>query len=91
MTANTVRGDAVLLLRRRANGRPSANPGPAEDPWQVAERLLQDASALPASERSAQRLYSRLVNHFLVRNQQVAVSAAEFDEWLVARAGTNGE
>ena len=88
VTANTVRGDAVLLLQRRANGRPSANPGAAENPWQVAARLLQDASDLPAAERSAQTLYSRLVNHFLVRNQQVAVSAAEFDDWLVAQASS---
>ncbi len=86
VTANTVRGDAVLLLRKRANGRlPPAHPVPAASPWQVAERLWQDASTLPQAERSAQRLYSHLVNHFLARHQQVPISAASFYEWLAAR------
>ena len=92
VTANTVRGDAVLLLRKRANGRPPpANAVPAVSPWQVAERLWQDALTLPQAERSAQKLYSHLVNHFLARHQQVPIDAASFYEWLAARtAGGNG-
>ena len=86
VTANTVRGDAMLLLRKRDNGRRAANAGAAAHPWQVAEQIFQNASALPPAERTAQTLYSRLVNHHLVRNQQVPVSAAAFSEWLAARA-----
>lgn len=90
ITANTVRGDALLLLRKRATGKTS--PGVAANPWHVAEQLFQDASTLPAAEGSAQKLYSRLVNYFLVRHQQVPVSAASFYEWLAARAArANGE
>lgn len=92
VTANTPRGDAMLLLRRCADSCQPANPGLAANPWQVAERLCQDALTLPAAERSAQMLYSRLVNHFLVRHQQVPVSAASFYEWLAAHtARANGE
>ena len=92
VTANTVRGDAVLLLRSRADGGQYANPSPAANPWQVAEQICQDASPLPAAERSAQALYSRLVNHFLVCHQQVPVSAASFYEWHAARAArANGD
>ena len=87
VTANTVRGDAVLLLRRRAADSQCANPGVAANPWwPVAEQIFQDASTLPAAERSAQTLYSRLVNHFLVRHQQVPINAASFYKWLAARA-----
>ena len=92
VTANTVRGDAMLLLRSRADGGPSSLPSAAANPWRVAERLFQDASTLPVDERSAQTLYSRLVNHYLVRHQQVPVSAAAFHDWLAARDGSaNGE
>ena len=92
VTANTVRGDAMLLLRSRGNGRKSSLPSAAANPWQVAEQILQDVSTLPAAERSAQALYSRLVNHYLVRHQQVPVSAAAFHKWLAAHDGSaNGE
>ena len=92
VTANTVRGDAMLLLRSRADGPRSANPSAAANPWQVAEQIFQDVSTLPAGEHSAQTLYSRLVSHYLVRHQQVPVSAAAFRKWLAARDGSvNGE
>ena len=92
ITANTVRGDAMLLLRKQANGSRTANPASSASLWQVAEQLLKDTSTLPATERSAQNLYSRLVNHYLVRHQQVPVSAAAFHEWLSAYAArANGE
>lgn len=92
VTANTVRGDAVCLLRPHANGRESATLGTAASPWRVAERLVQDAATLPAAERSAQRLYSRLAGHFLAHHQRVPIGAASFREWLVARhASANGQ
>ena len=92
ITANTVRGDAVLLLRKRGAGGKTSSPGVVANPWQVAEQLFQDASTLPAAEGSAQKLYSRLVNYFLVRHQQVPVSAASFYEWLAVRTTrANGE
>lgn len=91
VTANTVRGDAVLLLRRRADAQPVAADSQRASPWQVAERLCRDAVALPPAERTAQRLYSRLVNHFLARSQPVLVSASSFYAWHAARAAKEGE
>lgn len=84
VTANTVRGDAVLLLGRRS-GPQCADLGRHTNPWQVAEMVFQEASALPVAERSAQRLYSRLASRFLADHQQVPISAASFDRWLAVR------
>ena len=85
VTANTVRGDAVLLLRRSESGAQRANPGLGTSPWQVAERLFQDALSQPPAERRAPRLYSRLVNHYLARHEQVPISAASFYAWIATR------
>ena len=57
VTANTVRGDAILLLHRREGERPAAAASlPAASPWEVAEMLCRDAVTLPPAQRSAQRL-----------------------------------
>lgn len=92
VTANTVRGDAILLLRKRAHERPAeAELPPTANPWQVAERLCRDAAILPPGERTAQRLYAHLVNHFLMRGQPVPVSATSFYAWHAARAAKEEE
>lgn len=85
VTANTVRGDATLLLRKSESGVQRADTSRGTSPWQVAERLFQDALSLPAAERRAPRLYSRLVNHYLARHQQVPISAASFYAWMATR------
>ena len=92
ITANTVRGDAVLLLHRREDERPAgAGSPPASNPWEVAEMLCRDAMTLPPAQRTAQRLYSHLVNHFLARNQPVPVSAASFYAWHAAHVAGDDE
>lgn len=85
VTANTVRGDAMLLLRKSESGVQHADTSRGTSPWQVAERVFQDALSLPAAERRAPRLYSRLVNHYLARHQQVPISAASFYAWMATR------
>jgi 16S rRNA G966 N2-methylase RsmD len=77
-TAGAVRGDPVLLLGRKPYKARSA----AANVWQVAEFLRREAAlTLDPSERSAQRLYSRLVTHYLSNNQQVPLDADSFYRW----------
>ncbi|WP_244488397.1 hypothetical protein [Devosia sp. Root413D1] len=77
-TDGAVRGDPMLLLGPRATGRSQ----PAASVWQVASELYREAAAAPdAVELSPQRLYSRLVNHFLSRHQLVPVDAQDFYSW----------
>jgi len=77
-TAGAVRGDPVLLLGKQPTGARQA----AECAWQVAERLVHQAAlALDPVERSAQRVYSRLVTHYLALHQQVPLDAESFYRW----------
>jgi 16S rRNA G966 N2-methylase RsmD len=84
-TGGAVRGDPVLLLNRC--GAPASKP--AQSVWQVAARLRDEAhSSSNPDERTAQRLYSRLVTHFLTNHQEVPLDADTFYQWLAAkRAG----
>jgi hypothetical protein len=51
--------------------------------WTVAERLHREANrANDPAEQTAQRLYSRLVTHFLTREQQVPLDADAFYQWF---------
>ena len=81
-TKGAVRGDPVLLLRKGI-----AREGRAEQHvWSVAERLRLEAfSASDPAELTAQRLYSRLITHYLMHNQQVPVDADTFYQWLAAK------
>jgi len=79
VTANgAVKGDPVLLLGRKAVQEIKSIPCV----WTIADRLQREAALdLDPDERTAQRLYSRLVNHFLTRNQQVPLDAESFYRW----------
>lgn len=77
-TTGAVRGDPLLLLIK-ANEREETG---TRDVWQVADRLRKRAGrSSDPSERTAQRMYSRLVSHLLVNNQTMSVDADSFYRW----------
>ena len=77
-TNGAVRGDPVLLLSKKAPHTTSS----VSSVWTIAERLRQEAALTnDPSEQSAQRLYSRLVSHFLILHQPVPVDADSFYRW----------
>lgn len=87
-TNGAVRGDPVLLLTRSPAGQV---PRSLPYVWSVAEQLWQDALETPdPGEQTAQRLYSRLVNHFLTRHQQVPIDAETFYQWHQKRQAPEG-
>ena len=76
-TNGAVRGDPVLLLGKRP---PHANRR-SGSAWEVAEALHREALKLDASEQTPDRLYSRLVNHFLANNQEIPIDAEDYYRW----------
>ncbi|MEF2554396.1 DNA methyltransferase [Aurantimonas sp. A2-1-M11] len=79
-TQGAVRGDPVLLLgpRRKAVKKVEGD----DCVWTVATALHRAASAAhDPDEVTAQRLYSRLVTHFLSRHKQVPLDADVFYRW----------
>ena len=77
-TKGSVRGDPVLLLGKKTSLPTRTN----SSVWTVAERLWQEAFlTLDPDEQTPQRLYSRLVSHFLTRHQQVPLDADSFYRW----------
>ena len=82
-TTGAVKGDPVLMLEKtQATGEDEAS-----DVWTVAEELLRRAGlATDPSERTVERLYSRLIAYFLTRNQSVPVDADEFYRWHSSRS-----
>jgi hypothetical protein len=73
-----VRGDPVLLLRKHVPDSGHV----VENVWNIAEKLRkQAASNLDPVEQSPQRLYSRLVMHYLGHHQQVPINAERFYRW----------
>lgn len=78
-TAGAVRGDPVLMLgKRTVEARQSG-----KSVWVVAEQLQREAAFAPdPAERTAQRLYSRLVSHYLAQHQQVPLDAGTFYRWF---------
>lgn len=83
-TEGAVRGDPVLLLgpRRKAETRIESKTGADECVWTVATALHRAATAAhDPAETTAQRLYSRLVTHFLSHHQQVPLDADVFYRW----------
>lgn len=81
-TNGAVRGDPVLLLSKRT----PQQTRPVSSVWTVAERLWQEAAfTQDPDERSAQRLYSRFVSHFLTRHQPVPIDADAFYRWYEER------
>ena len=86
-TNGAVRGDPLLLLGKKAVQQARTTTSV----WTIAERLRQEA-ALNADpdEQTAQRLYSRLVSHFLTRHQQVPLDADSFYRWHAERDTAGG-
>ena len=74
----SVRGDPVLLLNKQR----STGAIPMSTVWWVAEQLRAAAARTgDPGEQTAQRLYSRLVNYYLTRHQQVPLDAEAFYQW----------
>lgn len=83
-TEGSVRGDPVLLLGKDNVAR--VTKASVQDVWQVASRLHKDAhEASDPEERTAHRLYSRLVGHFLLKEQDVPLDADTFYRWFAAK------
>ena len=77
-TKGAVRGDPVLLLGKTQ----TAQVWPIHCVWTVAEQHWQEAVLTnDPAEQTAQRLYSRLVRHFLARHQPVPIDAEAFYRW----------
>ena len=77
-TNGAVRGDPVLLLGQQVASAEAA----MGNVWQVAEQLRSEAIlASDPAEHTVQRLYSRLITHYLSRHQQVPLDAESFYEW----------
>ena len=75
--SGAVRGDPVLLL-----GKALASESKDLDcVWTVAEELCRAALWLDPSERTPQRLYSRLVGYLMTNHQKVQIDADEFYRW----------
>ena len=76
-TNGAVRGDPVLMLKKRSTTRTR----PTASPWQIAAQLHREALKLDATEQTPERLYSRLVNHFLANHQKIPIDADEYYRW----------
>lgn len=83
-TTGAVRGDPVLLL---AKVDAKQHDQPQESVWAVAEQLRQASLSLDPSEQTAQRLYSRLISHFLTNHQKIPLDADDFYRWHDAQTG----
>ncbi len=88
-TEGAVRGDPVLLLgpRRKAEIQFGTMTGVDKSVWAVATALHRTATAThDPAEVTAQRLYSRLVTHFLSHHQKVPLDADVFYRWYAEQA-----
>jgi len=81
-TAGAVKGDPLILLGKT----PPKAAADATDVWVLANRLA-DRAALSSdpNEATAQRLYSRLVAHYLEARQDVPIDAGAFYEMMPGR------
>ena len=83
-TTGAVRGDPVLLLSKV---EAKQDDEPQQSVWAVAEQLWQASLSLDPSEQTAQRLYSRLISHFLTNHQKIPLDADDFYRWHDAQSG----
>jgi 16S rRNA G966 N2-methylase RsmD len=83
-TTGAVRGDPVLLLSKV---EAKQDDEPQQSVWAVAEQLWQASLSLDPSEQTAQRLYSRLISHFLTNHQKIPLDADDFYRWHDAQCG----
>ena len=79
-TKGAVRGDPVLMLERR-----SSKSTLIVSPWQVAADLYREAVDLGPQEQTPERLYSRLVSHFLANHREIPIDADEYYRWHLAQ------
>ena len=81
-TEGAVKGDPVLLLSKAQC--PDANAGIRA--WDVARSLWKESvNEIDSEERTAQRLYTRLINYFLMNHERVPVDADAFYRWYAAQ------
>jgi 16S rRNA G966 N2-methylase RsmD len=75
-TEGAVRGDPLILLSKDNSNKEN---GTLTDVWDIVENLIAqaDASGDP-NEITPQRIYSRLVGHYVACHQEVPISAPDF-------------
>lgn len=81
-TNGAVRGDPILLLTKQRR-QPVEDAG---EVWTVVEHLIREATlAANDVELTPQRLYSRIVAHYLAHHQNVPIDAGTFYSQLAKR------
>lgn len=81
-TNGAVQGDPVILLGKMR----SKAAGDCDEVWSIASKLIEDSRlADDPAEQTAQRLYSRLIAHFLQKGERVPVDAQVFYRWCLER------
>lgn len=90
-TQGAVRGDPMLLLTKAIGGNRN---GVNTNVWDVADKLIKKATKSGEDiELTPQRLYSRLVAHYMEYEKDVPIGAPEFyrhiSERLIAYGGAN--
>lgn len=84
--AGSVRGDPVLLL----GAGPACSDSNSADIQRIVRQLREEAALSPdPSELTAQRLYSRLVAHYVARHQQIPLDANSFYQLQAHQAQAN--
>ena len=74
-TNGAVKGDPLILLSKNK----TRNNTKASNMWDIVDDLLKQAdSSKDPTERTPQRIYSRLVSHYVASSQEVPISAGEF-------------
>jgi adenine-specific DNA methylase len=86
--AGTVKGDPIFLLTKKKQPAAQASAGI----WEVTKELLRVANTMDdLNEKSPQRLYSRLVTHYLSNRQHVPIDADTFYEEFRKRFGKQNQ
>jgi len=71
-----VRGDPLILLSKKHKGKEATT---ASDVWSIVDDLVKKAtSSDDPVERTPQRIYARLVSHFIAHREEVPISAGAF-------------
>ena len=82
-TRGAVRGDLMLLM---GGNHTKDSEQSIECAWAVAEQLrLEAVRTHNPQEQTPQRLYSRLITHYLTHHQQVPMDAESFYRWYAAQ------
>jgi len=82
-TRGAVRGDPLILLSKNQEGEESKT---TSDLWAIVDDLLKHAaSGNDPIEMTPQRIYSRLVSHYVASRQEVPINAGIFYQQLERR------